>query len=196
MENYLPCLEDWKTGSLKHILRYTCTERIREKLDWKVSQSDLCEVAKRLPHWRLLAPHLHITQEQEEGIVRAYPSQLELQNFKWLQKWSCNEGIKATYEALMEAVHKIGSTDLIDCICKLLSTQSSPPSHHSTFKTYAQLLRLSYSRLRPTYIFEGDGSGPSPSKKYINLMMTTRENEQVGEVDEEHLLLAMHGDTP
>ena len=85
-------------------------------------------------------------------------------------------------------------------MCTLLSTHSSPPSQFNTIQHYAELLKLSYSRLQLPYIFESftedDNSGPPPSEKYINLVITTRERVQSEGVDEEHLLLALHGDTP
>lgn len=164
-----------------------------------MSPSHLREVAKRLPNWRLLAPHLHITSEQADEIVDDYPSDLELQSLKCLQKWSCSHN-KATYGTLIKGIHRIGNTDLIDWMCTLLSTHSSPPSQFNTIQHYAELLKLSYSRLQLPYIFESftedDNSGPPPSEKYINLVITTRERVQSEGVDEEHLLLALHGDTP
>ena len=192
---YLLCiLEKWKAGSLEHTLRYTP----QEKLDWLVSSPELNEVAKRLPNWQLLAPHLHITKEEEE-IISNYPS--ELQSLKCLQKWSRKQGRMATYRTLVNAIQNMGSKDFYNCICKLLSIPSSPPSQdHIQIQHYVEILRLGYSRLIPPNIFESfidenDESGPSPSEQYINLMMTTRERVQRGGVDEEHLSLALHGNT-
>lgn len=163
-----------------------------------MSPSHLREVAKRLPNWRLLAPHLHITQQQVEEIIDDYPSDIQVQGLKCLQKWNCCSD-KATYGTLINAIHKMGNTDLIDCICTLLRTCSSPPSQFNTIQHYAELLKLSYSRLRLPYIFESftedDHSGPSPSNQYVNLVMTTRERVQTGRVDKDHLKLALHGDT-
>ena len=183
-----------KAVSLEYLLRDTP----QEKLDWQVSSSDLSEVAKRLSVWRLLAPHLHITQEQEEEIVGDYPSDLQLQSLKCLQKWSHDQDSGATYGALVTAIDKIENADLIDEICKLLSTQSSPsPPHDRTLHNYTDVLRLSYSRLRLPDIFgTGDDEDvPSPSECYINLVMTSRERIQRGGVDKERMALAQQGNT-
>ena len=188
---YLLCiLEKWKAGSLEHTLRYTP----QEKLDWLVSPSELREVAKRLPNWQLLVSQLHITKEEEE-IISNYPS--ELQSLKCLQKWSRKQGRMATYRTLVNAIQNMGSTDFYNCICKLLSVPSTPSPDHIQIQHYAEILRRSYLRLIPPNIFEDSNGklGPSPSEKYINLVMTTRERVQRGGVDTEHLSLALHGNT-
>ena len=182
--------------------RYVLRDILQEKLDLQVSPSHLCEVAKRLgPNWQLLAPHLHITPEQVEEIIDDYPSdlqdqiQVQIQGLKCLQKWSRDQNSKATYRVLTNAICKIRSTDLIDCMHTLLGSNFSP-SYADSIQYYGDILRLSYLRLRPPFIFEGDDSGPSPSEQYINLVMTTRERVQRGQVDEEHISqLALHGDT-
>ena len=120
----------------------------REKLDWLVSTSDISEVARRLSKWRRLAPHLHITPQQEEEIVNSHPSDLELQTLKCLQKWSHDQYFKATYRALIQAVYKVEDLNLIDEICKLLKAKSCPsPPPQTILVQYAQELRDSYSDL-------------------------------------------------
>ena len=182
--------------SLEYLLRNTP----QEKLDWQVSVSDLSQVASRLSKWRLLASHLHITPEQEEEIVRDYPSDLQLQSLKCLQRWSIDHDSEATYGTLMNAIFEIGNVDLIDEICSFLSTQSCPSApHDSTVHNYSDVLRHSYSRLSLPNIFEtlsGDKEEtPPPAKCYINLVMTSREKIQRGGVDKELQALAQLGDT-
>ena len=173
----------------------------REKLDWLVSTSDISEVARRLSKWRRLAPHLHITPQQEEKIVNSHPSDLELQTLKCLQKWSHDQYFKATYRALIQAVYKVKDLNLIDEICKLLKTKSCPsPPPQTILVQYAQELRDSYSDLLPPPIFQAlageDEEGPSPSEKFINLVMTSRERVQRGGVDDRHMRMALEGNVP
>ena len=173
----------------------------QEKLDWLVSTSDISEVARRLSKWRRLAPHLHITLQQEEEIVNSHPSDLELQTLKCLQKWSHNQYFKATYRALIQAVYKVEDLNLIDEICKLLKTKSCPsPPPQTILGQYAQELRECYSDLLPPPIFQAlagdDQEGPSPSEKFINLVMTSRERVQRGGVDDQHMRMALEGNVP
>ena len=182
--------------SLKYLLRNT----LQEKLEWQVSSSDLSKIASKLSKWRLLAPHLHITPEQEEEIVRVYPSDLQLQSLKCLQSWSNDNDSEATYGALVNAIYEIKNADLIDDICSFLSIQSCPSAPYDrTVHNYADVLRHSYSRLSLPNIFEtlsGDKEEtPPPAKCYINLVMTSREKIQRGRVDKELQALAQLGDT-
>ena len=172
----------------------------QEKLDWQVSSSDLAEIAKKLSQWRLLAPHLQVTPEQEKEIVRGHPSNLQLQSLKCLQKWSHDQDSKATYGALISALYRVENIDLIDEICTLLSTQAFPsPPPDRTLHEYTSVLRDSYARMKLPGIFEAltgdDEDGPAPSERYINLVMTNRERIQRGGVDKEHMELALRGDT-
>ena len=181
-------------------LKFLLRDTPQEKLDWQVSSSDLAEIAKKLSQWRLLAPHLQVTPEQEKEIVRGHPSNLQLQSLKCLQKWSHDQDSKATYGALISALYRVENIDLIDEICTLLSTQAFPsPPPDRTLHEYANVLRDSYARMKLPGIFEAltgdDEDGPAPSERYINLVMTNRERIQRGDVDKEHMELALRGDT-
>ena len=181
-------------------LKFLLRDTPQEKLDWQVSSSDLAEIAKKLSQWRLLAPHLQVTPEQEKEIVRGHPSNLQLQSLKCLQKWSHDQDSKATYGALIGALYRVENIDLIDEICTLLSTQAFPsPPPDRTLHEYANVLRDSYARMKLPGIFEAltgdDEDGPAPSERYINLVMTNRERIQRGDVDKEHMELALRGDT-
>ena len=181
-------------------LKFLLRDTPQEKLDWQVSSSDLAEIAKKLSQWRLLAPHLQVTPEQEKEIVRGHPSNLQLQSLKCLQKWSHDQDSKATYGALISALYRVENIDLIYEICTLLSTQAFPsPPPDRTLHEYANVLRDSYARMKLPGIFEAltgdDEDGPAPSERYINLVMTNRERIQRGGVDKEHMELALRGDT-
>ena len=172
----------------------------QEKLDWQVSSSDLTEIARKLSQWRLLAPHLQVTLEQEKEIVRDHPSNLQLQSLKCLQKWSHDQDSKATYGALITTLHRLENIDLIDEICTLLSTQAFPsPPPDRTLMDYASVLRDTYARMKLPGLFEAltgdDEDVPAPSERYINLVMTNRERIQRGGVDKEHMGLALQGNT-
>ena len=181
-------------------LEFLLRDTLQEKLDWQVSSSDLAEIAKKLSQWRLLAPYLQVTPEQEKEIVRDHPSNLQLQSLKCLQKWSHDQDSKATYGALISALYRLENIDLIDEICTLLSTQACPsPPPDRTLHEYANVLRDSYARMKLPGIFEAlrgdDEDGPAPSERYINLVMTNRERIQRGGVDKDHMELALRGDT-
>ena len=181
-------------------LEFLLRDTPQEKLDWQVSSSDLAEIANKLSQWRLLAPHLQITLEQEKEIIRDHPSNLRLQSLKCLQKWSHDQDSKATYGALISALYRLESIDLIDEICTLLSTQACPsPPLDRMPQDYASVLRDSYARMKLPGFFEAltgdDEDGPAPSERYINLVMTNREKIQRGGVNKEHMELALHGNT-
>ena len=181
-------------------LEFLLRDTPQEKLDWQVSSSDLTEIAMKLSQWRLLAPHLQVTLEQEKEIVRDHPSNLQLQSFKCLQKWSHDQDSKATYGALITTLHRLENIDLIDEICMLLSTQAFPsPPPDRTLMDYASVLRDTYARMKLPSLFEAltgdDEDGPAPSERYINLVMTNRERIQRGSVDKEHMELALQGNT-
>ena len=173
----------------------------QEKLDWLVSTSDITQVARRLSKWPLLAPYLHIEQQQVKEIESSYPSDLQRQKLNFLQKWSHDQYFKATYRALIQALYNVENLDLIDEICKLLKTKSCPsPPPQTILWQYAQELRVSYNDLMPPPIFQAlagdDEEGPSPSEKFINLVMTSRERVQRGGVDDQHMRMALEGNVP
>ena len=91
--------------------------------------------------------------------------------------------------------------NLVDEICKLLKTKSCPsPPPQTILVQYAQELRDSYSDLLPPPIFQAlagdDEEGPSPSEKFINLVMTSRERVQRGGVDDQHMRMALEDNVP
>ena len=110
------------------------------------------------------------------------------------------------WEAIVGAVCNVGKEELAESInCKycphhILPVKASQPNQckeDALLQQYGQELKDSYSGLKPPPIFQAlagdDNEGPSPSEKFINLVMTSREREQRGGVKEEHVRMATEG---
>ena len=110
------------------------------------------------------------------------------------------------WEAIVGAVFNVGKEKLAEIIKReycphyILPVKASQPNQcneDAFLQQYAQDLKDSYSDLKPPPIFQAlagdDNDGPSPSEKFINLVMTSREREQRGGVEEEHVRMATEG---
>ena len=110
------------------------------------------------------------------------------------------------WEAIVGAVFNVGKEQLAETIKReycphhILPVKASQPNQcneDTLLQEYAQELKDSYSDLKPPPIFQAlagdDNEGPSPSEKFINLVMTSREREQRGGVEEERVRINTEG---
>ena len=110
------------------------------------------------------------------------------------------------WEAIVGAVFNVGEEQLAKsikreyCAHYILPVKASQPNQcneDALPQQYAQELKDSYSDLEPPPIFQAlagdDNEGPSPSEKFINLVMTSREREQRGGVEEERVRINTEG---
>ena len=110
------------------------------------------------------------------------------------------------WEAIVGAVFNVGKKQLAEIIKReycphyILPVKASQPNQcneDTLLQEYAQELKDSYSDLKPPPIFQAlagdDNEGPSPSEKFINLVMTSREREQRGGVEEERVRINTEG---
>ena len=123
-----------------------------------------------------------------------------------LKEWLSQIEPVPCWEAIVGAVFNVGEEQLANSIrseycpqytISVKANQSNQHNEETLLQHYAQELKDSYSDLQPPPIFQAlagdDDEGPSPSEKFINLVMTSREREQRGGVEEEHLRMATEG---
>ena len=123
-----------------------------------------------------------------------------------LKEWLSQIEPVPCWEAIVGAVFHVGEEQLANSIrseycpqytISVKANQSNQHNEETIFQHYAQELKDSYSDLEPPPIFQAlagdDDEGPSPSEKFINLVMTSREREQRGGVEEEHVRMATEG---
>ena len=123
-----------------------------------------------------------------------------------LKEWLSQIEPVPCWEAIVGAVFNVGEEQLANSIIieycpqytlPVKANQSNQHNEETLLQHYAQELKDSYSDLEPPPIFQAltgdDDEGPSPSEKFINLVMTSREREQRGGVEEEHVRMATEG---
>ena len=123
-----------------------------------------------------------------------------------LKEWLSQIEPVPCWEAIVGAVFNVGKEQLANSIrvkycpqytLPVKANQPNQQNDKTVLQHYAQELKDSYSDLQPPPIFQAlagdDDEGPSPSEKFINLVMTSREREQRGGVEEEHVRMATEG---
>ena len=123
-----------------------------------------------------------------------------------LKEWLSQIEPVPCWEEIVGAVFNVGEEQLANSIrieycpqytLSVKANQSNQHNEETLLQHYAQELKDSYSDLEPPPIFQAlagnDDEGPSPSEKFINLVMTSREREQRGGVEEEHVRMATEG---
>ena len=123
-----------------------------------------------------------------------------------LKEWLSQIEPVPCWEAIVGAVFNVGEEQLANSIrieycpqytLPVKANQSNQHNEETLLQHYAQELKDSYSDLEPPPIFQAlagdDDEGPSLSEKFINLVMTSREREQRGGVEEEHVRMATEG---
>ena len=119
------------------------------KKDSQVSDEHIVEIAECLIDWRDLAPHLGLTEADEEAISEDYRGRFELQKREALRKWKRKRGRRATYSRLVQILCRIGYVDLAEKVKELLtSTECSSSPCKTSVATIQKHLKDCYTKLR------------------------------------------------
>ena len=96
----------------------------RERLDSKISDIHLAQIARDLKEWEGLAPLLGLTEAQEEE-VRSTFRDYGCQKREVLRKWRQMKGSEATYRQLIIALCCVQNVELADTVATLLIPQEA-----------------------------------------------------------------------
>ena len=86
------------------------------KLEQEISEEDIITIARCIDDWEALALSLGFTDPEKNHIRDSFPSDVEKQARKCLQKWRTKKGREATYLALITAAERAKDKHLADCI--------------------------------------------------------------------------------
>ena len=78
-------------------------------LDQPCSDEHLCEIGIGITDWRAIAPHLNLSQVDEEDIARFSGGE----RIGMLRRWQQKRGSSATYRSLAASFQKVKRADLI-----------------------------------------------------------------------------------
>lgn len=92
----------------------------KKSLDKPCSDEHIVEIASKVTNWRLIAPHLGLTEVDEENIVQNHRD-VQLQRREMLRTWQQKFGFRATYGSLARALHKAERVDLVEKVIELLT---------------------------------------------------------------------------
>ena len=90
------------------------------------SEEDMASLSMLITDWKAIAPHLGLTEADEEGIIQS--GSVDVQRIAMLRKWKQKKGTAAcTYKKLCDVFKKCNRQDLVEEIEKLLqeATNSS-----------------------------------------------------------------------
>ncbi len=116
-----------KEPSLEKVLRGVPPET----LDQPCQEEHLCEVARHITDWLILAPLLGISRAEDREIVGNWPRNTAKQKIEFLRKWQEKRGRKATYRRLCKTFIKVGELPLAEKVCDVLTGQGSSSSEGS-----------------------------------------------------------------
>ena len=185
------------------------------KLNQPCKDECLCELALSVTRWHIIAPHLGLTDKDEEEISFLYPNELGRQTVAMLRKWKSKHGKKATYKRLARVFWKLAFANVVEEICKLLNSPNSSDSESDegsaiepeavselqvqqpqsadmgVLNSYAQYLQGRYSARLPAVLTLQ--FPPPPTQKVFNLAMIAKERIQRPSLDEELVRLTLRG---
>ena len=199
--------------------RPSLEELLKDVLPAKLNQpcrdECLCELALSITNWQSIAPHLGLTDKDEEEISSLYPNKLGRQTVAMLRRWKSKHGKRATYKRLARVFWKLALTNVVEEICKLLNSPDSSDSESDegsaiepeavsevqvqqpqsadvgVLNSYAQYLRGRYSARLPAFLTLQ--WPPPPSQKVFNLAMISKERIQQPSLDEELVRMTLRG---
>ena len=154
----------------------------------------LTEVSKSLSEWKLLRPYLELDKGEEDKIIEAdHAHAVQRRNLllAWKEKFSISG--KCTYRVLITAIFNSGNVDLAHKACQLIPLYSSSkhaPRLSPVLAEYKQQLVTGYKTHKPVMVGEWP---PPPSLQYINLVLYKKKKIPRGEIKEDEIQEAMHG---
>ncbi len=96
-----------------------------EKLDQPCTDEHLCEVARHVTDWLILAPLLGISKAEEMEIMGNWPTNTAKQKIEFLRKWREKRGSSGTYRRLCETFYEAEQTTLVEKVGEILCTSHS-----------------------------------------------------------------------
>ena len=96
--------------------------RADDRQAWKQPCSDdhLNRLSMLITDWKAIAPHLGLTEIEEEDIVANSLGSMPRQRLSMLQTWKRRCGEVATYEKLDHVFRQCSRQDLVDKISELI----------------------------------------------------------------------------
>ena len=180
----------------------------KEKLNQSCRDVDLRELALSITEWQTVAAYLGVT-EVELKEIEEEPGPPKKRKLSMLRKWKANFGEKATYYKVASVLWKLGRTDLVEELCKIVrqlsggddsddglpgSSQTSGQDvqkQPSALKKYAEYLKCRYVKQKPAFLT--NQWPPPPTLKVFNLAMIKKGEMQYCAVDEERARLMLQG---
>ena len=112
----------------------------RQKLDSPITDLHIAELASDLKNWEELAPHLHLTEAEEEEIRMNYQNRYGLQKREALRKWKHELGKRATYRALITALCLVHQGEMAEKVKQLAIKPENPDTANHILKTFREYL--------------------------------------------------------
>ena len=90
-----------------------------EKLNERISDDHLCEIALFLTEWKTVVPFLGLDENDVDVIEQEERKEL-VRKLKALRKWKSKFAFEATYRKLVEVLLSLTMTDVAEKVCHLL----------------------------------------------------------------------------
>ena len=90
-----------------------------EKLNERISDDHLCEIALFLTEWKTVVPFLGLDENDVDAIEQEGKKE-QVKKLKALQKWKGKFVFAATYRKLVEVLLSLGMADVAEKVCHLL----------------------------------------------------------------------------
>ena len=103
-------------------------------LDKEISSDHVREISTFLESWKLVAPHLGLSDGEIEAIENDRNTEEE-KRLLMLQKWKQALVFKATYQKLIKALLSIKRADLASSVCQMVMTSQADNSQGKYYQT-------------------------------------------------------------
>ena len=90
-----------------------------EKLNERISDDHLCEIALFLTEWKTVVPFLGL-DENDVNIIEEEEKKEQVRKLKALRKWKSKFAFEATYRKLVKVLLSLTMTDVAEKVCHLL----------------------------------------------------------------------------
>ena len=90
-----------------------------EKLNERIGDDHLCEIALFLTEWKTVVPFLGL-DENDVDIIEQEERKEKVRRLKALRKWKSKFAFEATYRKLVKVLLSLAMTDVAEKVCHLL----------------------------------------------------------------------------
>ena len=97
-----------------------------------ITDEHIAAIAEQVTRWESLAPHLGLTEADEEAIAEDHKDKYDLQRRQALRLWKERNGSRATYHQLVRVLCRTGHIALAEKVREVLLSKGSDSSPHST----------------------------------------------------------------